>query len=132
VKKKNRNRKDSTGWAETKRVPHVKHPAFYKKKGQDDVDYVTFTHSLDVDLDGKKIEALPLKSNINKNERGKSISHVLPKVYRGKRSALGKDTDKYSLTKEDRIIVDDVFENCPVEYVKFTGNSKDKKKKDKF
>ena len=71
-------RKRSTGWAHTKKYPHKNHPAYFRKTGQDDIEYVTFTHSEKVDFDkenkGKPIEkhdvvkTRKLKVNIDKSE----------------------------------------------------------------
>lgn len=73
--------------------------------------------------DGTKVETIPLNSNINPNERHKSRSYVFPKVFRGKRSALGSETNEYSLTHEDKIKVDKLFDELPIEYVPETGGS---------
>ena len=79
--KKNRARK-SSGFAFTKKYPHENHPANYNRIGNDDIEYLTFTHSEKVDLpNGKKVKTIPLKSNISPSERGKRKSHVFPKVF---------------------------------------------------
>lgn len=125
---KNRKRK-KVGFARTKEIPHFRHPAYYEKTGNDDIKYVTFTHSEDIEIKGKLVKGKPLTSNIEAEERGKSISYVYPKSYKGKRSALGKDTDEFSLIKADKAIVKDILKNYPVEIVPYTSNSKNKKKK---
>lgn len=125
---KNRKRKN-LGYAHTKRVPHVNHPAYYEKTGNDEIKYVTFTHSDEIKEKGKDFKTIPLTSNIRAEERGKSISYVYPKSYKGKRSALGKDTNVFSLIKADKAIVKDILKNYPVEIVSYTSNAKKKKKK---
>lgn len=127
-----RNR-NTSGFAKTKKVPHENHPAFFKRKGQNEVEYVTFTHSDEVDLGGKKkVKTIPLTDNIAPEERGTDKkSHAYPKVYEGKRSALGKGEKKYNLTPKSRKVVEDVFENCPREKVKYTGNSEKRAKNGK-
>lgn len=133
------NRKRSTGWAHTKKFPHKRHPAFFRKTGQDDVEYVTFTHAkkVDFDKDNKKkppekhdvVKTRRLKVNIDKTEKNKGeYSHVIPRVYEGKRSALGAGTNKYKLSEKDKPIVDDIFKNGKRYKVPYTG-SKPKNKK---
>ena len=120
-----RNRK-KYGFADTKKYPHASHPSYYKKKGKNNIDYLTFTHHPIVEINGKLYETIPLSSNINPDERGKSKSFVYPKKYRGMRSALGKEIDKYSLIDKDKKIVDRLFNELPTEHVKY---SKPKKRK---
>lgn len=128
-KKNNRSRK-SSGFAHTKKYPHERHPAHYRKKGADDIEYLTFTHSDEVILrNGESVKTIPLKSNITPSERGKRKSYVYPKVYLGKRSALGKDTNEYSIPLEDKADVDRFFRELPKEKVKFTGSKPKGKKK---
>lgn len=129
---KKSSRKRSTGWAHTKQFPHKRHPAYFRKSGQDDVEYVTFTHSEEVDFD-KDNKAKPiekhdvvktrrLKVNIDKTEKSQGeYSHVIPRVYEGRRSALGSGTNKYKLAEEDKPIVDDVFKNGKRYKVPYTG-----------
>ena len=132
AKKKN-NRKRSTGWAHTKKYPHKNHPAYFRKTGQDDVEYVTFTHSSEVDFDKdnkrKPIEkhdivtTRKLNVNIDKTERSSGeYSHVIPRVYEGKRAALGAGTNKYKLADEDKPTVDDIFKNGKRYKVPHTGS----------
>mgnify|MGYP004733653303 CR=1 FL=1 len=119
-----KNRRGNSGWAFTKKYPHENHPAKFRKIGKDDINYVTFTHSEEVDmLDGTKVKTIPLTSNINKNERGKFTSYVFPKLYKGKRSALGKGTNDFSLTSTDKKLVDKLFNELPVENVPLTGGA---------
>ena len=134
--KKKRLRKEN-GFAETKEYPHKKHPAkFKKKRGSDTVIYITFTHSDEVTIDDETVETIPLNDNINPKERGTktadgkpNISYAYPKVYVGTRSALGKGTDKYSLTNADQTLVDELFKLLPQEQVPLTSNSKKKPRK---
>ena len=73
AKKKN-NRKRTTGWAKTKSYPHERHPATYRRKGvgSDDIEYITFTHSDEVDLDNKKVRTVPMLDNVSPAERRKN------------------------------------------------------------
>lgn len=136
---KKNNRKRSAGWAHTKKYPHKNHPAYFRKTGQDDVEYVTFTHSCEVDFDkdnkAKPIEkhdivkAQKLKVNIDKTEKNKGeYSHVVPRVYEGKRSALGAGTNKYKLAEDDKTTVDYIFKNGKRYKVPRTGNKPKNKK----
>ncbi len=127
--KTSKRRKRKTGFAFTKWIPHAGHPAFYRKSGKDSLDYVTFTHSKEVDLEGRKVKTIPLTSNISKNERGKRLSYLYPRCYSGKRSALGKETKEFSLLPKDRDIVNRALSDFPKEMVKYTSNSKCGKKK---
>lgn len=130
AKKKN-NRKRSTGWARTKDYPHKKHPANYKRTGKDDIEYITFTHSDEVDLGDKKVRTIPLSDNISPAEReknkrenkkyGENRSYAYPKVFVGKRSALGKETDEFSPVDFDKKRIDKMFEVFPRENVPETG-----------
>lgn len=126
---KKNNRKRSTGWAKTKWYPHKKHPAFYKREGQDDIEYVTFTHSKKVTFpSGESIDTVDLDYNIDYSNKGDHrYSHVVPRVYKGKRSALGKDTNEYRLEKSDRDKVDKIFTTGKRYPVPHTGNSIKKK-----
>lgn len=138
VEKKNTKPRKKTGWADTKFFPHLNHPAKYKKIGSDDIEYVTFTHSISVPIKDKRIATIPLTDNVSKKEReenkrkgipkGKNKSYVYPKVFQGKRSALGKETDKYSLVEDDKKIVDNLFDTLPKEKITQTSSSKKKKK----
>lgn len=137
ITKKRKHSRNTSGFAETKEYPHKKHPAkFKKKRGSDKVEYITFTHSAEVEIDNIVVTTKPLNSNINPKERGTlnekgepNISYAYPKVYVGKRSALGKGTEKYSLVEADRKIVDELFATLPREEVPETSNSKKKGKK---
>ena len=113
------------GFANTKKYPHSNHPSFYLRKDKDDIEYVTFTHSNIVDIDGKQINTIPLTSNIDPKERGKRISYVFPEVYVWKRSSLYEEKKDYSLLEEDKKIVYYIFKNYPKKIVK---NKKYKKK----
>lgn len=129
-----RQRKKS-GFADTKQNPHKNHPANYRKIGNDNIEYVTFTHHDIVDIDGYKYKTIPLSDNIDKNvqrdnktKNTKDISYVFPKVYVGKRSALGKENNDYGLTKEDYVLINMLFDTLPKEKVSYTSNSFNKKK----
>lgn len=110
--KKKRIKKD--GWAITKRKPHKNHPAYYRKKGSNDndIEYVTFTHSKKVDFNGNEVVTIRLNKNINKKENDTKYSHVVPIVYDGKRDSLGKKTNDFYLSKDDYDLVMDIFKNA--------------------
>lgn len=123
-----KNNRKRSGFADTKEVPHKKHPAYYKNRKGDDIEYLTFTHHDLVNLGNKEIKTRSLSSNINPKERGKSITYVYPKVYRGKRGALGKRRDDLSFVDKDKEIIEQLFNELPVEEINYTSNSKKKKK----
>lgn len=118
-----------TGFADTKQVPHANHPAHYRKTGNDDIEYITTTHHNPAKIKGKTINTVPLNDNFNPKD--KKQAYVVPIVYEGKRSALGRERPDYNLTKNDKKIVDKIFENSPREKVTKTSNSKNKTKKKK-
>lgn len=132
---KTRQRKKS-GFADTKEYPHRNHPATYRSVGDDIVEYVTFTHHDIVKLNDKEYATIPLTDNIDKRVQGKNkgkhkkdISYAYSKVFVGKRSALGKENSNYSLTFEDKQLVDCLYKTLPREYVKYTSNSRKVHKK---
>ena len=127
-----RQRKKS-GYADTKKYPHKNHPAKYNRLGNDNIEYVTFTHHKQVKLGNEVFNTIPLTSNIDKEERKKTKkkSHVFPKVFVGKRSALGKENKNYDLIKEDNNIVNELFRTLPRENVPYTTNSNKKNNKKK-
>ena len=99
-KKNNRNRKNS-GWARTKEYPHKKHPATYRRKGSgsDDIEYITFTHSSEVDFGERgKVRTVPMLDNISPAERkknkaegkkfGENRSYAYPKVFVSERISV--------------------------------------------
>lgn len=126
---KKNNRKRSFGWADTKRIPHKKHPANFRRNGRDsdNVKYLTFTHSPIIEIKvGDKIKVvhtIPLTDNISKKERaenkrnglkaGENRSYVFPLVFNGSRSALGKNNEDYSPVPADRVIIDTLFLALP-------------------
>jgi len=138
--KKKNNRKRSTGWAHTKKYPHKNHPAYFRKTGQDDIEYVTFTHSSEVDFDKDnkkkpieqhdKVTTRMLNVNVDRKKKGDSrYSHVVPRVYEGSRSALGTGTNKYKIDRSDEPLIDDIFQNGERFKVPHTGNKPKKSKK---
>ena len=140
--KKKPNRKRSTGWARTKDYPHKKHPATYRRKNGDEVEYITFTHSDEVDLGQHgKVRTVPLLDNISPAERkknndqglkhGENRSYAYPKVYVGKRSALGKETDEFEPVDFDKKRIGKMFEVFPRENVPTTGGGGQYRKKKK-
>ena len=100
---------------------------------------MTFTHSEKVEFDKNK-KAKPIEKhdivvtrklniNIDKTEKKKGqYSHVIPRVYEGKRSALGTGTNTYKLAEEDKPTVDDIFKNGKRYKVPRTGNKPKNKK----
>ena len=140
--KKKPNRKRSTGWAWTKKYPHENHPATYRRKNGDEIEYLTFTHSDEIDF-GKngKVQTVPLLDNISPAEReknkaqglkhGENRSYAYPKVYDGKRSALGAETDKFEPVDFDKKRIGKMFEVFPRENVPTTGGGGQNRKKKK-
>ena len=132
AKKFNRKRK-SSGWAKTKYYPHERHPAAYRRKGarSDDIEYITFTHSPEVDLGNKKVRTVPLLDNVSPAERrknkaqgkkfGENRSYAYPKVFVGKRSALHDETDEFDPVDFDKKRIGKMFKVFPRENVPFTG-----------
>lgn len=137
---KKKNRRRSTGWAWTKIYPHEDHPATYRRKNGDEIEYLTFTHSGKVDL-GKKgvIQTVPLLDNVSPSERkknkaegkkqGENRSYAYPKVYDGKRSALGAETDEFDPVDFDKKRIGKMFEVFPHESVPLTGGKGQYRKK---
>lgn len=134
AKKKNNRKRKSTGWAFTKWFPHGNHPAHYRKKdkGGDNVEYITFTHSPEVDMpNGKKVRTVPMLDNVSKKEReenrrkglkaGENRSFAYPKVYEGKRSALGAESDEFDPVPFDNARIGKMYEVFPREQVPKTG-----------
>ena len=141
AKKINRKRK-SSGWAKTKSYPHERHPATYRRKGSknDDIEYITFTHSPEVDLGNKKIRTVPLLDNISPDERrrnkvqgkkhGENRTYAYPKVFVGKRSALHEEIHEFDPVDFDKKRINKMFKVFPRENVPITGGkSKYRKKK---
>lgn len=135
------------GWAQTKFYPHVRHPAHYRKCSQDGdaIDYLTFTHSPCVDLGKKRVPTIPLSESVSKLEReqkrrgtlpkDKERSYVYPRVFHGRRSALGKESDAFEPVETDARTIDALFATLEHENVPdYGGKGKlavpHKKKKD--
>lgn len=108
------NHKKNKGFATTNKFPHKKHPAYFRKTGEDEIEYVTFTHSDIVNLiNEKNVPTRRLDVSVDyKNKGDNKYSHVVERVYMGKRSSLGKGTNQYKLDKKDIDKVKDVFENA--------------------
>ena len=131
------------GWAYTKRYPHKNHPARYRytKNNNDDIEYITFTHSEQVviiDEKGKKtiVDTIPLNDNISPSERKKKgdNSYVFPYLYEGKRHSLGEETKDFNLTEKDKSWVDFLFDFLGLfgkKKVNYSSNSNKKKNKKK-
>ena len=119
-KKKTRPSK-KRGWAQTKYYPHARHPAYYRKNGKDNdsIEYLTFTHHEEVKLGEETVSTKPLTRSVSKKEREledkgllpeeQKKSYVYPRVFQGKRSALGKETDEFEPVAEDAAIIDSLF-----------------------
>lgn len=121
AKKKNSRKRKSTGWAKTKWYPHGRHPAHYRSKGGDEIEYITFTHSPEVQLKGGKVErTVPMLDNVSKTEReenkrkglkaGENRSYAYPKVYEGKRSALGAESEEFEPVPFDNARIGKMYE----------------------
>lgn len=136
-----------TGWAQTRYYPHVRHPAHYRKCSRDGdaIDYLTFTHSPRVDLGKKQVPTIPLSESVSKSERAqkrrgtlpkdKERSYVYPRVFHGKRSALGRESDEFEPIETDARTIDELFNTLEHENVPdYGGKGKlaapRKKKKD--
>ncbi|MFQ9737745.1 MAG: hypothetical protein ACLR06_08405 [Christensenellaceae bacterium] len=58
----------------------------------------------------EKVSTKKLNKNIDYKNKGENrYSHVLPRVYEGERSALGKGTNDFKLDKSDKATVDKIF-----------------------
>lgn len=142
AKKNNRKRK-SSGWAKTKSYPHERHPATYRRKGSknDDIEYITFTHSPEVDLGNKKVRTVPLLDNISPAERrknkaqgkkfGENRTYAYPKVFVGKRSALHEEINEFDPVDFDKKRISKMFKVFPRENVPLTGGKGKYRKKKK-
>lgn len=139
---KKKGRKRNTGWARTKDYPHERHPANYRRiNGGNDIEYITFTHSSDIELrSGKMIVTIPMNDNISpkereenkrKNDNEKKKSYGYPVVFVGERSALGKEDDDFKPIKSDKEKIKKMFETLPKENVYITGGENHFKKKKK-
>ena len=134
--RKNKRIRKKDGFADTRFYPHKNHPANYRRIGKDDIEYMTFTHHDIVTIDGKKYITIPLSDNIekkvqekNKGKNKKEISYAYPKVFVGKRSALGRENKSYSFKENDKNKINKLFETLPKEKVRYSSNSKKAKKK---
>ena len=142
-KKKNVRKRKSSGWAHTKVYPHASHPAAYRRTNlkTDDIEYITFTHSSEVDLGNKKVLTVPLLDNISPKERkqnksqgkkfGENRSYAYPKVFVGKRSALHKETNEFNPVDYDKNLISIIFDVFPRENVPVTGGKGKHRKKKK-
>ncbi len=138
---KNNRRRKTGGWAKTKSYPHERHPANYVRKVGDKVEYITFTHSPQIQLsDGcLVIQTIPMSDNISKKERekakreGKSRfenrSYAYPVVFEGKRSALHNEVvGEFEPTPFDKARIDTMFKILPRVPVTVTGGKGQYKK----
>lgn len=127
------NRKRKTwGYAHTKEYPHKRHPAYYVRKGQHDIDYITFTHSSEVDFEDGKVTTIKMPDNISPKERAESpnkASYAYPNKFKGTREALGEESNEYDLTPRNRDKMNELMNTLPEKQVPYTSNSKKKDKK---
>lgn len=120
-------RSKKSGFAKTKRYPGLHHPAYYRKIGNDFIEYVTFTKHNPAKINNKIIITISLSGNINPKKRGLSPSNVVPIVYIGKRSSLGKEEKNYSFnSNSDKIIIENIFNSSVKIKINHTSNSKSK------
>lgn len=113
-------------FANTKKIPFKNHPAIYRKTGKkDQIEYITTTHKNPAKINGQYIETRELKKNLNKSDPQKG--YLLPIVFEGKRSSLGKEITDFTISKKDYDLVDELFNNSPRKYINYTSNSKNKK-----
>lgn len=103
-------------YAYTDKKPVANHPAQYRgKKGQNEIEFVVFTHAEDIEIDGKRTKTIKLNHNVKEdsnkknNKRDNMPSRVSPVVYSGERSLLGKNRKDIRIHQEDKKIVDKVF-----------------------
>lgn len=127
--KKSNNRQRKTGFARTKRFPHRNHPAFFKKTDNDNIVYVTFTTRENPNVNNKPVPAIRLNKNIEPSKEGKKFSHVLERVFVGKRSSLKEKMENCKLSNEDRVTIEKIFITAPKINVPHTSNSSNKNKK---
>ncbi|MBQ9104336.1 MAG: hypothetical protein IJY57_04570 [Clostridia bacterium] len=108
-------------FAYTRNIPVKNHPAQIRgTKGNKKVEFVVFTHAEEIDLDlnsNKPIEehrrksTIKLNHKIEQNPKDNRKSRVSPVVYVADRDKLGSNRTDYSLHKEDKKIVDNIFKN---------------------
>ena len=124
-RKKSKNKR--TGWADTNKIPHKNHPAYFRRTSTvntRDIEYVTFTHTggkVDFEKNRKDIPleehdtapTIELEHKIDPNDPREEKSHVVWRVYEGKRDCLGPGASKYNLHKDDVAKVEAVFNNAP-------------------
>ena len=122
----NKRSRRKNGFARTKNYPFKNHPAFYKKLGNDYIEFITFTHSDSVDFPEGKVETKELRVNINyKDSKEKQRkSYVVPKVYESKRSALKNELHDFRVDKVDMPLIEDVFKNSKKQKINYISNSK--------
>ncbi len=127
MKKNNRKQKRSD-FAWTKKIPHANHPAYFKRRGNNDIEYVTFTSNTNPIIDGKRVKSRKLQHNVDPSKEGISDSHILDRVYVGKRNSLSSRIKGYRISKTDKQTIEDVFNTAPRINIPYTGNSNKNKK----
>ena len=68
----NNRRRKTSGWANTKKYPHERHPANYVRKVGETIEYLTFTHSPEIEYDKTKIP----ENVINSLLKGVPVGHI--------------------------------------------------------
>ena len=136
----NNRRRKTGGWAKTKKYPHERHPANYVRKVGDKIEYITFTHSPEIQLsNGAVIQTVPMSDNVSKIEREKAKregktrfetrSYAYPVVFEGKRSALGSEVvGEFEPTPFDKARIETMFKIFPRVPVTVTGGKGQYKK----
>ncbi|MDE6597297.1 MAG: hypothetical protein K2K60_01495 [Clostridia bacterium] len=137
---KHKRKRKLGGWAHTKKYPHENHPANFVRKVGDKIEYLTFTHSTEVNLpNGAVIQTVPMLDNVSKKEReankrmglkqGENRSYAYPVVFVGKRSALHNEiVNEFEPVPFDKARIETMFKVFPRVSVKYTGNGKGNKK----
>ena len=137
--KQNRKRK-AGGWAKTKQYPHARHPANYVRTVGDKIEYITFTHSPEIQLSNSAvIQTVPMADNVSKKEReenarrglkrGENRSYAYPVVFEGKRSALHKEiVNEFEPTDFDKSRIETMFKIFPRVPVSVAGGKGQYKK----
>lgn len=138
-KKNNRSRRGG-GWAKTKKYPHERHPANYVRKVGDKIEYITFTHSPQIQLsNGGVIQTVPMADNVSKIEREKAKragktrfetrSYAYPVVFVGQRSALSNEINgEFDPVPFDKARIETMFKVFPRVPVVVTGGKGQYKK----
>ena len=134
-----RNTRKTEGFANAKKYPHKKHPAYYKQLSRNNIEYVTFTHSPNnVKIDGQEYEVKPLNDSIKSNNTIKQNkkdkikrNYVCLVKFVSNRNILGQDNNNYAFSDKDKKMVDNLFKTLPTLHIEFTKNKRKTKNKKK-